>query len=111
MSRVTFLTGSPSEASELLRAGVLTARAAVVLSGTGKPAASADGGDNLSDDTDAIVTASTVVKLNPSLHVTTELLHGVHAPFLRPTGATLNDAQVRAVVCGGRGGPIVLARD
>ena len=71
----------------------MTARAAVILTSS-KPAASADGSDNLSDDTDAIVTASTIYKLNPSLHLITELLHGVHAPFLRPTGATLNDAQV-----------------
>ena len=65
-----------------------------------------DGGDNLSDDTDAIVTASTIFKLNPALHVVTELLHGAHAPFLRPTGATLNDAQVRGDVrCSENNGP------
>ena len=32
-------------------------------------------------------------KLNPGLHVMTELLHGSHAPFIRPAGTNLNDAQ------------------
>ena len=31
--------------------------------------ASVDGGDNLNDDTDAIVATATIFKLNPSLHV------------------------------------------
>lgn len=36
---------------------------------------------------------SVMHKLNPSLHVVTELLHGSHAPFIKPTGNNLNDAQ------------------
>ena len=68
LSRVTFVSGSPSEAVDLLRAGVLTARSAVVLNAS-KVSASADGSDNLNDDTDAIVATSTIFRLNPSLHV------------------------------------------
>ena len=52
----------------------------------------------LTDDTDAIVTSATVSKLNPTLHIITELLHGGHAPFLRPQGAGLNDAQRSAFI-------------
>lgn len=97
LSRCTFLTGNPSEAQDLIRAGVMSARAAVVLNGS-KASSSADGSDNLSDDTDAIVTTATIVKLNPALYVITELLHGTHAPFVKPTGATLNDAQRGAFI-------------
>jgi hypothetical protein len=88
LARVTFLAGSPSEAGDLIRAGVMTARAAVVL--TASKSSGQD--DNLADDSDAIVTSSTLFKLNPGLHVISELLHGSHAPYLRPNGATLNDA-------------------
>lgn len=88
LARVTFLAGSPSEAGDLIRAGVMTARAAVVLT-----SAKSSGDDNLADDSDAIVTSSTLFKLNPGLHVISELLHGAHAPYLRPNGSTLNDAQ------------------
>jgi hypothetical protein len=92
LGAVTFLAGSPADPSDLLRAGVLGARAAVVLT-QNKAAASADGADNLSDDTEAILVTSVIHKLNPVLHVVTELLHGSHAPFVKPAGSTLNDAQ------------------
>jgi len=97
LGRVTYLAGSPSEAADLLRAGVLTARAAVVLT-TSKPTITADGSDNLSDDSDAIVTAAVIAKLNPGLHVITELLHGAHAAYIRPQGTGLNDAARGALI-------------
>ena len=68
LSRVSFIAGSPSEAADLLRAGALTARSAVILSAS-KVSASADGSDNLNDDTDVIVATATLYKLNPELHV------------------------------------------
>ena len=68
LSRVSFIAGSPSEAADLLRAGALTARSAVILSAS-KASASADGSDNLNDDTDVIVATATLYKLNPELHV------------------------------------------
>lgn len=92
LNKVTFITGNPADASELLKAGAATARAAIVLTQS-KPAASADGSDNLSDDTEAIMITATLSKLAPSLHVITEILHGSHAPFIRPVGSNLNDAQ------------------
>jgi hypothetical protein len=92
LSKVTFITGSASDAGDLLKAGVTTARAALVLTQS-KPAASADGADNLSDDTEAIMITATLHKLAPLLHVMTEVLHGSHAPFIRPVGSNLNDAQ------------------
>jgi len=95
LSRVTFLTGSPGDTAELVRAGVMGAKCAVVLT-QAKPSVSADGSDNLSDDTEAIMTTAMLHKLNPSLHITTELLHGGHAPFILPVGASLNDAQRQA---------------
>lgn len=91
-SRVTFLAGSPADPVDLLRAGVLGARAAIVLT-QAKASASADGADNLSDDTETIMITAVIHKLNPSLHIVTELLHGSHAPFIRPTGVNINDAQ------------------
>lgn len=97
LSRVTFIAGNPAEAGDLLRAGVQTARAAVILTGS-KASASPDGGDNLTDDCDAIVTASVIGKLAPGLHIVSELLHGAHAPYLRPAGAGLNDAARGALI-------------
>jgi hypothetical protein len=92
LAKVTFLTGSASDPVDLLKAGIMSARAALVLT-LNKPAASADGSDNLSDDTEAIMATAVIHKLNPRLHCVTELLHGSHAPFIRPTGNNLNDAQ------------------
>jgi hypothetical protein len=97
LNKVTFIVGNPAEASDLLKAGVMTARAAIILTAS-KPTASADGSDNLSDDTDAIVTSSIIGKLNPGLHIVTEILHGSHAPFLRPYGNSLNDAARGALI-------------
>ena len=92
LSSVTFMIGSPSDPSDLLRAGVMHAASAVILTQS-KATVSADGADNLSDDTEAIMATAVMHKLNPGLHVVTELLHGSHAPFIRPTGNNLNDAQ------------------
>ena len=92
LGKVTYIAGSPGDPLNLLRAGVMTARAAVILT-LNKPAASADGSDNLSDDTEAILATAVMHKLNPRLHCITELLHGSHAPFIQPTGNNLNDAQ------------------
>lgn len=50
-------------------------------------------GDSLSIDTDAIIVASAIYKLNPRLHVMTEVLHGPHASYLRPCGTSLVDAE------------------
>lgn len=97
LSRVTFIQGNPAEAADLLKAGVQTARAAIILTGS-KPSVSADGGDNLTDDCDAIVTASIINKLAPGLPLMTEILHGGHAPHLRPQGNGLNDAQRGALI-------------
>ncbi|RYG41435.1 hypothetical protein EON68_03095, partial [archaeon] len=97
LARTTFIKGSPAEAADLLKAGVMTARGAVVLTSS-KPTVTADGSDNLSDDTDAIVTTAIISKLNPGLHVITELLHGAHAPYVRPTGSGLTDAQRGALI-------------
>jgi hypothetical protein len=65
----TMCHGSPSDMNDLLKAGVLEARAAIVLS-TRRTAT--DSNDNLSDDVDALVIASAIYKLNPSLHIMTE---------------------------------------
>lgn len=92
LSRVTWVNGNPNDLSDLLRAGVETARAAVVLS-TKRPQANPDGNDNLADDTDAIVVASAIYKLNARLHIVTELIHGPHASYLRPCGTNLTDAE------------------
>jgi voltage-gated potassium channel len=92
LNKVTFITGNPSDASDLIKAGVTTSRAVLILTQS-KPAASADGQDNLSDDTEGILITSTVYNIAPLAHVITEVLHGAHAPFIRPTGNNLNDAQ------------------
>jgi len=92
LSKVTFITGNPSDATDLIKAGVTTSRAVLILTQS-KPAASADGQDNLSDDTEGILITSTVYNIAPLAHVITEVLHGAHAPFIRPTGNNLNDAQ------------------
>ena len=72
LGRVSWVNGSPQDMGDLLRAGVETARTAVVLS-TRKPAANPDGNDNLADDVDAIVVASAIYKLNPAMHILTEI--------------------------------------
>jgi hypothetical protein len=90
LSKVALIAGSPVDMGDLLRAGVETARAAIILS-TKKP--TAGGNDNLSDDVDAIVTSSSIYKLNPSLHIMTEVLHGPDASYLRPCGTNLVDAE------------------
>jgi len=92
LSKVTFISGNPSDATDLIKAGVTTSRAVLILTQS-KPAASADGQDNLSDDTEGILITSTVYNIAPLAHVITEVLHGAHAPFIRPTGNNLNDAQ------------------
>jgi hypothetical protein len=97
-SRVTFMTGSPSEATDLLKAGVMTARSAIILAANNGKASGGDGPDNLADDTDAVLTTATVCKLNPTLHVVTEVVHGSHASYIRPNGAGMNDAQRNAFV-------------
>jgi voltage-gated potassium channel Kch len=92
LSRVTWVNGSPSDLGDLLRAGVETARAAIVLSSQ-KLQANPDGTDNLADDSEAIVIASAIYKLNPALHVLSEVVHGPHASYLRPCGTSLTDAE------------------
>lgn len=92
LSKVTFISGSPSDAGDLLKAGIMTARTCLILTQS-KATVTADGSDNLSDDTEAIMATAVTTKLNPALHVISEVLHGSHAPFIRPTGSTLNDAQ------------------
>lgn len=92
LSKVTWVNGSPTDMSDLLRAGVETARAAIALS-TRKLVATADGNDNLSDDVDAIVESSCIYRLNPNLHLMTEVIHGQHAAYLRPCGTNLTDAE------------------
>lgn len=92
LRQVTHIVGSAADPSDLRRAGALTARSAIILT-SAKPTVSADGNDNLSDDTEAIMITSVLHAMNPALHVCTELLHGGHAPFVLPVGATLVDAQ------------------
>ena len=88
LSKVHWMAGSPNDLSDLLRAGVEGARAAIILN-TRKPAANADGNDELGDDVDAIVVSSALYKLNPSLHMVTEIVHGPHAAYLRPVGSNM----------------------
>jgi hypothetical protein len=95
LSRVTWVNGSPSDLYDLLAAGVETARAAIVLSGR-KDSSNPEGNENLADDVDAIVVASAIHKLNPCLHVMTEVLHSFHAAYLRPAGTRLVDAEESA---------------
>lgn len=83
---------SPSDLQDLLKAGVETARTAIVLSSQ-KLQANPDGTDNLADDTEAIVVASAIYKLNPKLHIMTEVVHGPHASYLRPCGTSLGNAE------------------
>ena len=92
LSRAHMVTGTPSDLMDLMRAGVESARAVVMLS-TKKIGANPDGNDNLADDTDVIVTASAVYKLNPRVHIVSEVLHGQHASYLRPCGSNLLDAE------------------
>jgi len=92
MSKLTWVNGSPSDLGDLLRAGVETARCAIVLSSQ-KLQANPDGTDNLADDAEAIVIASAIYKLNPRLHIMTEIVHGPHASYLRPCGTSLADAE------------------
>ena len=86
------MNGSPSDLNDLLRAGVESARGVLLLS-TKRAAANPDGNDNLADDTDVVVVASAVYKLNPAVHMMSEVIHGPHASYLRPCGTTLTDAE------------------
>jgi hypothetical protein len=89
LHRVEWVNGNPSDMGDLLRAGVESARAAIVLS----TRRAIDGHDNLGDDVEAIVIASSIYKLNPALHIMTEVVHGPHASYLRPAGTNLTDAE------------------
>lgn len=91
--RVAHVAGNPHSRADLLRAGALTARAAVVLahavpSGTLERSFSVD---DLSCE--PITAALLLARLNPSLHVVTQLHRGEHALHVHPRGATINDAQ------------------
>jgi hypothetical protein len=68
LAKATFIAGNPADAPDLQRAGVTRARSVLVLTQS-KASASADGADNLSDDTEGIMVAATVFKLAPLAHV------------------------------------------
>lgn len=113
LADVEWVDGSPLEIEELVKAGALSARASAVLttrqpsfvktpkqSDSAGPLDSNVGlslkeGSVLSEDIDAIAVASLLHKLNPSLHILTELVQGANASYVRPMGTDLSEAGER----------------
>eukprot|EP01138_Halocafeteria_seosinensis_P004392 gb/GECG01004493.1/.p1 GENE.gb/GECG01004493.1/~~gb/GECG01004493.1/.p1 ORF type:complete len:1657 (+),score=178.49 gb/GECG01004493.1/:1-4971(+) len=114
LSDVEWLDGSPLEMEDLVEAGVLTAKACTVLTtrrttfGGQKSQGQSSGGElagsggsaaqntsTLNHDIDAISVACLVHKLNPSLHIVTELIQGANASYLRPMGTDLAESGER----------------
>ncbi len=93
LSQVQWIDGSPLALEDLVRAGALAARAAIVLANDGGFRGGGAGSSPLLDDVDAISVASGLYKLNPALHIVTQLQHGSSATFLRPSGSSLSSAE------------------
>ena len=93
LAQVQWIDGSPLALEDLVRAGALAARSAIVLANDGGFQGKGAASSPLLDDVDAISVASGLYKLNPSLHVVTQLQHGSSAAFLRPSGSSLSSAQ------------------
>jgi hypothetical protein len=109
LSETHWFDGDPTSPEDLLRAGASSARAAIILStvraadarNAPKPAAPSDDPNapqsELEKDVWAIAAASALYRVNPRLHVITQLRLGRHAPHIRPTGVGLRAAQASAV--------------
>jgi len=93
LAQVQWIDGSPLALEDLVRAGALSARSAIVLANDGGFRGGGAASSPLLDDVDAISVASGLYKLNPNLHVVTQLQHGSSATFLRPSGSSLSSAQ------------------